>query len=54
VQPIVGFSRGALWKIVDAELIDGAVNGGRRVCQHERRVAPASPDRLGAGITRRL
>jgi NADH-quinone oxidoreductase subunit L len=27
VQPIVGFSRGALWKIVDAELIDGAVNG---------------------------
>jgi NADH-quinone oxidoreductase subunit L len=27
VQPIVGFPRGALWKIVDAEIIDGAVNG---------------------------
>jgi NADH-quinone oxidoreductase subunit L len=27
VQPIVAFSRGALWKIVDAEVIDGAVNG---------------------------
>jgi NADH-quinone oxidoreductase subunit L len=27
VQPIVGFSRGALWNVVDAEVIDGAVNG---------------------------
>jgi NADH-quinone oxidoreductase subunit L len=27
VQPIVAFSRGALWKVVDAEVIDGAVNG---------------------------
>ena len=27
VQPVVTFSRGTLWKIVDAELIDGAVNG---------------------------
>jgi NADH-quinone oxidoreductase subunit L len=30
VQPIVAFSR-FLWKIVDVELIDGAVNGAGRV-----------------------
>jgi NADH-quinone oxidoreductase subunit L len=27
VQPVVSFSRGVLWKVVDAEVIDGAVNG---------------------------
>jgi NADH-quinone oxidoreductase subunit L len=27
VQPVVNISRGGLWKIVDAEVIDGAVNG---------------------------
>jgi NADH-quinone oxidoreductase subunit L len=27
VRPFVAFSRGALWKVVDAEVIDGAVNG---------------------------
>ena len=27
MQPIVSFSRGVLWKVVDAEVIDGAVNG---------------------------
>jgi NADH-quinone oxidoreductase subunit L len=27
VEPIVSVSRGALWKVVDAEIIDGAVNG---------------------------
>jgi len=27
VQPIVSFSRGVLWKVVDAEVVDGAVNG---------------------------
>jgi NADH-quinone oxidoreductase subunit L len=27
VKPIVAISRGVLWKVVDAEVIDGAVNG---------------------------
>jgi NADH-quinone oxidoreductase subunit L len=27
VKPTVGLSRGLLWKVVDAEVIDGAVNG---------------------------
>ena len=32
------------------KLIDGAVNGAGAVRQHERRITPASPDRIGAGI----
>ena len=33
VQPIVAFSRGVLWKVVDAEVIDGAVNGAGSVVE---------------------
>ena len=42
VEPIVNVSRGGLWKIVDAELIDGAVNGAGSFVS------------LGAGLLRRL
>lgn len=31
VAPIVGFSRGVLWKIVDVAIIDGVVNGSARI-----------------------
>jgi NADH-quinone oxidoreductase subunit L len=33
VRPTVGVSRGLLWKVVDAEVIDGAVNGAGTVVQ---------------------
>jgi NADH-quinone oxidoreductase subunit L len=33
VRPTVGVSRGLLWKLVDAEVIDGAVNGAGAVVQ---------------------
>ena len=33
VRPTVGMSRGLLWKVVDAEVIDGAVNGAGAVVQ---------------------
>jgi NADH-quinone oxidoreductase subunit L len=42
VEPIVNVSRGGLWKIVDAEIIDGAVNGAGSFVS------------LGAGLLRRL
>jgi NADH-quinone oxidoreductase subunit L len=42
VHPIVDTSRGVLWKIVDAEIIDGAVNGAGSFVS------------LGAGLLRRL
>jgi NADH-quinone oxidoreductase subunit L len=42
VRPTVGVSRGLLWKVVDAEVIDGAVNGAGAVVQ------------TGAGWLRRL
>jgi NADH-quinone oxidoreductase subunit L len=42
VEPIVNVSRGALWKVVDAEIIDGAVNGAGSFVS------------LGAGLLRRL
>ena len=42
VEPIVSVSRGGLWKIVDARLIDGAVNGA------------GSFVNLSAGLLRRL
>jgi NADH-quinone oxidoreductase subunit L len=42
VEPIVDVSRGGLWKIVDAEIIDGAVNGAGSFVS------------LGAGLLRRL
>ncbi len=33
VRPIVAISRGVLWKVVDAEVIDGAVNGAGSVVE---------------------
>jgi NADH-quinone oxidoreductase subunit L len=42
VEPIVNVSRGGLWKIVDAEIIDGAVNGAGSFVS------------LGSGLLRRL
>jgi NADH-quinone oxidoreductase subunit L len=42
VKPTVGISRGLLWKVVDAEIIDGAVNGAGAVVE------------TGAGWLRRL
>jgi NADH-quinone oxidoreductase subunit L len=33
VRPTVGLSRGLLWKVVDAEVIDGAVNGAGAVVE---------------------
>jgi NADH-quinone oxidoreductase subunit L len=33
VKPAVALSRGLLWKVVDAEVIDGAVNGAGSVVQ---------------------
>ena len=33
VKPIVAISRGVLWKVVDAEVIDGAVNGAGSVVE---------------------
>jgi NADH-quinone oxidoreductase subunit L len=33
VRPTVALSRGLLWKVVDAEVIDGAVNGAGSVVQ---------------------
>ena len=42
VDPVVNVSRGVLWKVVDAELIDGAVNGAGSFVS------------LGAGLLRRL
>jgi NADH-quinone oxidoreductase subunit L len=42
VEPIVNVSRGGLWKIIDAEIIDGAVNGAGSFVS------------LGAGLLRRL
>jgi NADH-quinone oxidoreductase subunit L len=42
VEPIVSVSRGGLWKIVDVEIIDGAVNGAGSFVS------------LGAGLLRRL
>jgi NADH-quinone oxidoreductase subunit L len=42
VDPVVSVSRGVLWKVVDAELIDGAVNGAGSFVS------------IGAGLLRRL
>jgi len=33
VKPVVAVSRGVLWKVVDAEIIDGAVNGAGSVVE---------------------
>ncbi len=33
VKPTVALSRGLLWKVIDAEVIDGAVNGAGSVVQ---------------------
>ncbi len=45
VQPIKQLSTGALWKGVDAGLIDGTVNGVGALCGGTSRAAPAA-DRL--------
>ena len=43
-------SRGVLWKVVDAEVIDGAVNGAGAVVETGSDAAAAAADRLGARL----
>ena len=52
VEPIVNVSRGGLWKIVDAEIIDGAVNGAGSFVNAGAGPAAAAADRLGPRLRR--
>ena len=50
VQPIRIVSEHGLWKIVDARIIDGAVNGAAEIVAGTSAAAAAHADRVGAGV----
>ena len=52
VQPIKRLSTGVLWKVVDADVIDGTVNGVGHDRPGRRRAAAPAADRLGACLRR--
>ena len=53
VQPIRLLSTNGLWKVVDARIVDGTVNGVGSVVRMTSGGAPPDPDRIGQDLLRR-